>query len=157
MSAENLHYICIPTDVQTVHLSIDIVPIEELLLDDAACQRLWTMIESQFRTRSKFLAVWRTASFVALHRDDVHDVDGLLLITSAINWQLDYVVVRPDARGQGIAQQLVIAALNRAAVLNIPYVMLSSKESLRGLYERCGFMAIPTESSRHTPCAVRQD
>ena len=153
MSADTLHYICIPTESRAVSLAIDIVPIEEFLLDDAACKMLWSMMESQFRTRSKFLAVWRTAAFVALHRDEVHEVDGLLLITSAINWQIDYVVVRPDARGQGIAQQLVMAALNRAAVLNIPYVMLSSKESLRGLYERCGFMVVDCHQGDANACA----
>lgn len=153
MNNDTLHYICTPRDIQPVSLSIDIVPVEEFLLDDAACKMLWTMVESQFRTRSKFLAIWRTTSFVALHRDDDHEVDGMLLITSAINWQIDYVVVRPDARGQGIAQQLVIATLNRATVLNVPYVMLSSKESLRGLYERCGFMVVDCHQGDANACA----
>ena len=63
-----------------------------------------------------------------------------------MNWQIDYVVVRPDSRGQGIAQKLVKAALGQAYLHSAPYVMLTSKESLRSLYESCGFTVLPTAS-----------
>jgi ribosomal protein S18 acetylase RimI-like enzyme len=60
-----------------------------------------------------------------------------------INWQIDYVVVRPEARRRGIAAALVNAAVNRALELKVPYVMLTSREGLRPLYEgECGFRVV---------------
>jgi GNAT superfamily N-acetyltransferase len=80
--------------------------------------------------------------FVCVHRNPDGDVDGLLLVSAPINWQIDYVVVDPSARGQGVATALVKAALNHACSLKVPYVMLTSKESLRPLYESCGFTVV---------------
>ena len=77
--------------------------------------------------------------------------DGFLLVTTPVNWQIDYVVVRPDRRGLGIAAALVAEALNQAHRLGAPYVMLTSKASLRPLYESCGFTVVGTTNTRTPP------
>ena len=107
---------------------------------------VWELVDTQFRTRSKFLAIWRTASLIVAHRDSEGSVDGFLIITTPVNWQIDYVVVRPDARGQGIAGALVRAAVTHAKAASVPYIMLTSKASLRPLYEACGFEVVRTSS-----------
>jgi predicted GNAT family N-acyltransferase len=63
-------------------------------------------------------------------------------VTAPINWQIDYVVVSPTARGRGVGAALVKATLNEALHRNVPYVMLTSRESLRPLYEGCGFSVV---------------
>jgi GNAT superfamily N-acetyltransferase len=103
---------------------------------------MWELLDTQFRTRSKFLAIWSCVSFVAVHRDSDGALDGFLLVTAPVNWQIDYVVVRPDSRGQGIASALVKTAVAHAYLHQVPYVMLTSKESLRTLYEGCGFRVV---------------
>ncbi len=143
MTAENeLHYIHKPTDVHPTGLPVEFLTVQELLTDEPGCKAIWEMLSSQFRTRSKFLAIWQGVRYVAVHRDPDGRVDGFLLVTTPVNWQIDYVVVRPDCRGQGIASALVKAALNQAYLHKTPYVMLTSKESLRPLYESCGFEVV---------------
>ena len=65
------------------------------------------------------------------------------MISAPVNWQIDYVVVRPESRGKGIGSKLVEAALGQAYLHKVPYVMLTAKESLRPLYESCGFAVVP--------------
>jgi GNAT superfamily N-acetyltransferase len=143
MAVENeLYYFCKPSDVRSTSLPVEFLPVQEFLADEAACQMVWELIGTQFRTRSKFFAVWQNVRYVALHRDADGSVDGFLFVTAPINWQIDYVVVRPDARGQGVAGALVREALNQAYLHAAPYVMLTSKESLRPLYEGCGFEVV---------------
>lgn len=120
---------------------VEFVPVREFLADEPACKMFWELIDTQFRTRSKFLAIWPCVSFVAVHRDADGVLDGFLLVSAPVNWQIDYVVVRPDSRGQGIASDLVKTAVAHADRRQVPYVMLTSKESLRPLYEGCGFRA----------------
>ena len=63
-----------------------------------------------------------------------------------MNWQIDYVVVRAEFRGQGIAEALVNATVNEALERKVPYVMLTSREGLRPLYESaCGFTVVATK------------
>jgi GNAT superfamily N-acetyltransferase len=81
-------------------------------------------------------------NFVCLHRAADGSADGFLVVNAPVNWQLDYVVVRPDARGQGIATALVVEAVNQAYARSVPYVMLTSKPELRPLYASCGFTVI---------------
>ncbi len=143
MSSEaELYYFCKPTEADPADLPVEFLTVQELLADEPACRAVWDMIDTQFRTRSKFLAVWPGVRYVALHRDADGQVDGFLLVTTPINWQIDYVVVRPDSRGQGIASALVRTALGQAYLNQAPYVMLTSKESLRPLYESCGFEVV---------------
>ncbi|HUR55016.1 MAG TPA: GNAT family N-acetyltransferase [Gemmataceae bacterium] len=137
-----LHYIHKPSGVRPVAGLVDFVPVCEFLADESACKLLWDLVSTQFRTRGKFLAIWTGVKFVAVHRDPEGAADGFLLVNAPVNWQIDYVVVRPDRRGNGIAAALVTEALNQAFLHSAPYVMLTSKESLRGLYEGCGFTAI---------------
>jgi GNAT superfamily N-acetyltransferase len=137
-----LVYVCYPTEPRPPALAIEFLPVSEFLSDEPACRLLWDMISSQFRTRGKFLAVWSGVRFVALHRDEAGDVDGFLLVNSPVNWQIDYVVVRPDARGRGIAGALVIETLDQAQRRGVPLVMLTSKPALRPLYEACGFHVV---------------
>jgi len=137
-----LYYFCKPVQLLPVEQSIEFLPVQAFLADEPACKIMWELIDTQFRTRSKFLAIWPGVKYVAIHRDFEGSLDGFLLITSPVNWQIDYVVVRPDSRGQGIASSLVVAAVNQAFLQMVPYVMLTSKESLRPLYEACGFEVI---------------
>jgi len=138
----DLHYFCRPVEPRIGSLHIEFLPMTEFLADEPACKQLWELVSTQFRTRSKFLAVWAGVQFVAVHRDPHGDADGFLLVNAPINWQIDYVVVRPDARGRGIAAALVTETVNQAHSRGVPYVMLTSKPALRGLYEGCGFVVV---------------
>jgi GNAT superfamily N-acetyltransferase len=80
--------------------------------------------------------------YVAVHRDAGGAADGFLLVTTPVNWQIDYVVVRPESRGRGVAAALVKEAVRQAYLHGTPYLMLTSKESLRPLYEGCGFTVV---------------
>jgi ribosomal protein S18 acetylase RimI-like enzyme len=141
-SPSELHYFCKPTCLRPVAHSIEFLTTQDFLADEPACKRLWDLVSTQFRTRGKFLAVWAGVRFVAIHRNAVSEADGFLLVNAPINWQIDYVVVAPESRGQGIAAALVVETANQAFLRGVPYVMLTSKESLRPLYEGCGFSVI---------------
>jgi ribosomal protein S18 acetylase RimI-like enzyme len=141
-SEPDLYYFCKPVEVRPVAVPIEFLGIQEFLGDESACRVLWELVANQFRTRSKFLTIWQTVRHVALHRNAGGQVDGFLLVTSPLNWQIDYVVVSPDARGQGIAAALLCTVLNQAYRQGVPYVMLTSKDSLRPLYESCGFEVV---------------
>ena len=143
MAAEpELHYLHKPTEARPLPPGVEFLTVQEFLADEPACKLFWELIDTQFRTRSKFLAVWSAVRFVCVHRDVDGTLDGALLVTAPVNWQIDYVVVRPDCRGQGIASKLVTATLGQAYLHRAPYVMLTSKESLRPLYEGCGFTVV---------------
>jgi ribosomal protein S18 acetylase RimI-like enzyme len=122
------------------------LPVQDFLADESACKALWDLIAGQFRTRSKFLTIWPNVRFVAVHRGPGGVPCSFLLVSAPINWQIDYVVVHPDARGRGVAAGLVRAALNEAFRRNVPYVMLTSRESLRPLYEGCGFTVVSAQA-----------
>ena len=139
---QEVQYIYRPTEPESLPSDVEFVSSAEFLTDEPACKMLWELIDTQFRTRGKFLAIWRCVSFLCVHRDADGTLDGFLLISSPVNWQIDYVVVRPDSRGQGVASKLVPAANGHAHRLNVPYVMLTSKPSLRPLYEACGFRVV---------------
>jgi GNAT superfamily N-acetyltransferase len=143
----DVYYIFKPADPLRPPPDVEFLSVREFLADEPACHLLWELLDTQFRTRSKFLAIWPCVSFVCVHRDTDGALDGCLLVSAPVNWQIDYVVVRPDSRGQGIASKLVKAALAHATVHKPPYVMLTSKESLRPLYEGCGFRAIPNPAA----------
>lgn len=136
------HYYCRPPADLPADDSIALKPVTAFLDDEPACKALWNLLETQFKTRSKFLAIWRCVSFVAVHRTPTGDADGFLLVSAPVNWQIDYVVVHPDSRGQGIASKLVTQTVRHAALANVPYVMLTSRPSLRAMYEACGFQVI---------------
>ena len=71
------------------------------------------------------------------------DLSGFLLVSTPLNWQIDYVVVRPDRRHEGIAAALVNETVNQALARKVPYLMLTSREGLRSLYEEtCGFTVV---------------
>ena len=142
MAEPDLHYFCKPTGSATAPAGVEFLAVSEFLADEDACRTLWELLDTQFRTRSKFLSIWPCVSFVAVARTPDGDPAGYLLVSAPVNWQIDYVVVRPDSRGQGIAGKLVKAALGQAHLHGAPYVMLTSKESLRPLYEGCGFAAV---------------
>lgn len=141
-SEPELNYFCRPTGPRTPATPVEFVPATEFLADEPACKALWELVSTQFRTRSKFLAVWAGVRFVAVHRGDGGAADGFLLVNAPINWQIDYVVVRPESRGRGIAAALVTETVNQAFLRSVPYVMLTSKASLRPLYEGCGFSVV---------------
>jgi len=118
------------------------VPVQDILDDEPVCRSIWNLVTGQFRTRGKFLAIWPGVRHVVLHRDPAGAIDGFLLVTEMVNWQLDYVVVRDDARGKGIASALVRGALNEACHRRVPYVMLTCADELAPLYEACGFRSV---------------
>ena len=146
MPEPELHYFCKPTVLRPVARTIEFLITQEFVADEPACKRLWELVSTQFRTRGKFLAVWPGVRFVALHRDPDGRADGFLLVNAPINWQIDYVVVCAESRGQGIAAALVTETANQAFLRSAPYVMLTSKASLRPLYESCGFTPIETQT-----------
>jgi len=149
-----LYYFQQPTQ-RAASPNVEIITVQQFLQDEAACRALWDLLSIQFHTRSKFLAIWPAVRFVALHRTG-DSVDGLLLVSAPVNWQIDYVVVRPEARRRGIAAALVNAAINRAFELQAPYVMLTSRAALRPLYEgECGFRVI--EAGMAKPQAAFHD
>jgi GNAT superfamily N-acetyltransferase len=137
-----LYYFCKPAEHRPVELPVEFLTVQEFLADEPACQMLWELASTQFRTRSKFLTIWQTVRYVAVHRDADGALAGLLLVTAPVNWQIDYVVVRPDMRGAGVGKALVVATLNQAFARRVPYVMLTSREGLRPLYESCGFTVV---------------
>jgi ribosomal protein S18 acetylase RimI-like enzyme len=142
MTEAECYYFCKPAALRPVSHPIEFLTAQAFVADEPACRRLWDLVGSQFRTRGKFLAVWPGVRFVAVHRSGDGTVDGFLLVNAPINWQIDYVVVGPEARGQGIAAALVTETANQAFRRGVPYVMLTSKESLRPLYEACGFALV---------------
>jgi GNAT superfamily N-acetyltransferase len=135
-------YVSYPTEPRPAALPIEFMPVSEFLADEPACRLLWELVSSQFRTRGKFLAVWSGVRYVAVHRDDMGEVDGFLLVNAPVNWQIDYVVVRPEARGRGIAGALVSETLDQAYRRGVPLVVLTSKPALRPFYESCGFHVV---------------
>jgi GNAT superfamily N-acetyltransferase len=137
-----LYYLHVPAGPRPVGLPVEFLTAAEFLEDEPACKGLWELISSQFKTRSKFLAIWSSVRYVAVHRRD-DEVVGLLLVSAPVNWQVDYVVVHPEWRGRGIAEALVNETVNQARARNVPYVMLTSREGLRPLYEgACGFTVV---------------
>jgi ribosomal protein S18 acetylase RimI-like enzyme len=138
------YYLCQPTREVSVAHPTEFLAVQDFLADEPACKALWEFMTTQFRTRSKFLSVWPDVRYVTLLRDgEAGLIKGLLLVTTPINWQIDYVVVHSESRRQGIAAALVKATLNEAHRRNVPYVMLTSVASLRPLYEgECGFTVV---------------
>ena len=144
MSAEaELYYICQPTSERPVSHPVTFLSVQAFLTDEPACRALWDFIASQFRTRQKFLTIWQAVRHVAMIQDPANAmIKGMLLVSAPVNWQIDYVVVRPEARGKGAAAAMLRAAVTTAAAQNVPYIMLTSKESLRPLYESVGFRVV---------------
>jgi ribosomal protein S18 acetylase RimI-like enzyme len=144
-----LYYHCVPGREVPVAHPIEFLTVQEFLADEPACKALWEFIGTQFRTRSKFLSVWPHVRYVTLLRDrQAGLIKGTLLVCTPMNWQIDYVVVHPDARRQGVAAALVKTALNEAYKRKVPYVMLTSVASLRPLYEgECGFTVVGQRGS----------
>ncbi|HEY2785852.1 MAG TPA: GNAT family N-acetyltransferase [Fimbriiglobus sp.] len=144
MSAEpDFYYFHKPNGPRPVKERVEFLPVQEFLADEPACKAFWNLLVTQFNTRSKFLAIWPGVRYVALHRNPAGAADGFLLVTCPVNWQIDYVVVDPESRGRGIAAALVAETLNRAYEHRAPYVMLTSKASLRPMYEAGGFTVVP--------------
>jgi GNAT superfamily N-acetyltransferase len=137
-----LYYWQAPRRFQPVRHKIDFLPVTQLLEDEGTCKEIWELLSCQFKTRSKFLAIWQSVRFVAVHGRGP-ELSGFLFVSAPLNWQIDYVVVRPSRRHQGIAAALVHETLNQALTRNVPYVMLTSREGLRPLYEKtCGFSVV---------------
>lgn len=70
MTAEpQLHYLQKPTAARPLPAGVEFVTVQEFLADEPACTLFWELIDTQFRTRSKFLAVWNAVRFICMHRD----------------------------------------------------------------------------------------
>ena len=140
MSHESeLFYVYHPAGPRTPAMPVEFLSVAEFLAEEAACRVFWELVSTQFRTRSKFLAVWSGVRFVALHRDEKGDADGFLLVNAPVNWQIDYVVVKKESRGRGIGAALVAETLDQAYQRRVPFITLTSKPKLRPLYEAAGF------------------
>src|SRR5262249_25255372 len=108
-----LYYLHAPARPRPVAHPVEFLPVAEFLADEGACRALWELLSGQFHTRSKFLAVWPCVRFVAAHRRG-GELAGALLVSTPLNWQIDYVVVRPEWRGRGVAAALVNETVNQA-------------------------------------------
>jgi GNAT superfamily N-acetyltransferase len=145
--AEALYYILVPTKPRPVPHDIEFMTIQEFLEDEELASGLWDLVASQFKTRRKFLTIWQDVRYLAVYRHE-GTLGAFLLVSAPLNWQIDYVTVRADLRRQGIAASLVNSAVNRAWERGVPYLMLTSKPSLRPLYEgQCGFQVVGTNAS----------
>lgn len=96
-----------------------------------------------------------TTLFVARDEDRVVGMLTLALfeIPTGVRAWIEDVVVDDAARGQGVAAQLVQAALDRAAAAGARTVDLTSRpdrEAANRLYVRMGFEARATNVYRHT-------
>ena len=80
MDAE-LHYMAKPTEVAMAPSAVEFRLVREFLSDEPACKLFWELVDTQFRTRSKFLAIWPCVSYVAVHRDADGLLDGFLLVS----------------------------------------------------------------------------
>jgi len=151
-----LYYLQVPGHPRHVAHEVEFLSAAEFLEDEPACKALWELISSQFKTRSKFLSIWQSVRYIAAHRRN-GEVVAVLLVSAPVNWQVDYVVVRPEWRGKGIAEALVHETLNQGLARKVPYVMLTSREGLRPLYEgACGFTVVgekPTSKPARALCA----
>lgn len=154
-SAEGeLYYLHVPAAPRPVAHGVEFLTAAELLEDEPTCRAIWDMLTSHFKTRSKFLSIWPSVRYVAVHYRD-GDLAGFLLVSAPVNWQVDYVVVRPEFRGEGIALSLVNATVNQALARKVPYVMLTSREGLRPLYESaCGFAVVASKSTPKPAAAL---
>jgi ribosomal protein S18 acetylase RimI-like enzyme len=142
-----LYYLHVPANPRPVAHAVEFHTTAELLEDESSCRVIWEMLTSHFKTRSKFLAIWPSVRYVAVHYRH-GELAGFLLVSAPVNWQIDYVVVRSEYRGEGIAVSLVNATVNQALTRNVPYVMLTSREGLRPLYETaCGFTVVAAKPS----------
>lgn len=147
-----LYYLHVPARPRLVTHPVEFLPAAEFLEDEPACKALWEMVTAHFKTRSKFLAIWPCVRYVAVHRRG-GEVGGALLVSAPVNWQIDYVVVRPDWRGRGIAEALVAETVNQALARKVPYVMLTSRDGLRPLYEgACGFTPVGARPAGEPGC-----
>ncbi len=138
----DLYFLHVPTAPRPVSRPVDFLPVVQVLEEEDTCKVMWELLHANFKTRSKFLAIWPSVRYVArIGRG--RDLAGFLLVSAPVNWQIDYVVVHPDRRGEGIAAALVNETVNQALARKVPYVMLTSREGLRSLYEgACGFTAV---------------
>jgi ribosomal protein S18 acetylase RimI-like enzyme len=145
-SATDALYYVLVTDharqiAQVAH-AIDFLSVQDFLAEEELVRGMWELIGEQYRTRSKFLAIWPSVRYLAVHRWN-GGLGGFLLVSTPLNWQIDYVTVRQELRRRGIAASLVNEAANQARARGVPYVMLTSKPSLRPLYEgQCGFQVV---------------
>ncbi|HJZ59471.1 MAG TPA: GNAT family N-acetyltransferase [Gemmataceae bacterium] len=142
MTEPELYYFHKPTGLRPVSHPVEFLSVPEFLADEPACDTFWELASSQFRTRSKFLALWPAVRFVALSRDEHGLADAFLLVNGTVNWQIDSVVVRPARRGNRLAAALLSTALNQAYLRGASFVMLTSLADLRPLCESCGFTLV---------------
>jgi ribosomal protein S18 acetylase RimI-like enzyme len=142
-----LYYIHVPTNRRPVLHAVEFLSVSDFLNEEPLCKALWATITDQFKTRSKFLEIWPSVRFVVVQRAG-SELAGFLLVSTPLNWQIDYVTVRPDYRRQGIAASLVNETLNQALARDVPYVMLTSRAGLRALYEgQCGFTVVASNEA----------
>jgi ribosomal protein S18 acetylase RimI-like enzyme len=133
-----LYYLHTPTSSRPVDHAVEFLTAAEFLDDESTCRGV---------------AIWPSVRYVATHHRN-GELVGFLLVSAPVNWQIDYVVVRPEFRGQGIAEALVNATVNQALARMVPYVMLTSREGLRPLYESaCGFTVV---ANKPTPKAAAE-
>src|SRR5438105_2790682 len=85
---EQLHYFCQPRELPPSTPAVEFVTVQQFLADEPACKELWNLLVTQFNTRSKFLQIWPSVRYLALHRDANGLADGFLLVTTPVNWQI---------------------------------------------------------------------
>src|SRR5579864_223473 len=92
-----IHYLNTPTRFRQVRHKIEFLQVSQFLEDEATCREIWELLSCQFKTRGKFMAIWPSVRFVALHGRG-SGLSGFLFVSTPLNWQIDYVTVRPTRR-----------------------------------------------------------
>ena len=104
MSAEpELHYFCKPTDVRPVRLPVEFLPVAGVPRRRAGVQAVWDLVATSSAPAASSSRSGRACGSSPSTATPTGGVDGFLLVNAPVNWQIDYVVVRPERRGQGIA------------------------------------------------------
>ena len=125
-------------------LDVSFVPIQSVVCwHERACPRdlcrdLLDIIGRYFHSKENFLAVWQHVRYVAY----IHKYDkpiAMAVVSGAICWHIDYVVVEQQHRDKGYARSLLKKIETEAGIRHIPFMTLVSNESLRPFYSKCGF------------------
>src|SRR4051812_40822095 len=65
-----LYYLQVPVAPRPVDHAVDFLTVTELLDDEPTSRAIWEMLSTQFKTRSKFLSIWPSVRYVAVHYRD---------------------------------------------------------------------------------------
>lgn len=130
-------YIHVPKDELLVDRQVIFMTVTDLVSDSEdnvrRCQQIFDLVVQNFKTRRKFLELWPHVRYVAFVEED-GQIISCAFASTPMNWQIDYVVTRPDKRGMNLARAVTNTITNEARKRKVPYVMLTSRPELVHLY-----------------------